>query len=268
MAVTLIAIALIAAMACGGGDDRAEGTPGALSGGITVFAASSLTAAFEDAGAAFGAAHPGTSVTFNFAGSPALRAQLDQGAAADVLATADETNMRAALEAKLVADAGRVFARNRLVIAVPASNPAGIASPADLARGGVKLVLAAEGVPVGDYARESLARMEADPAYGAGFRGRALANVRSNEPNVKAVIAKVQLGEADAGIVYQTDVTDEVRDAVKTIEIPDAFNVIAAYPVAVTAHARRVDVARAFIEYLLSSEGQAILKDHGFLGAE
>lgn len=239
-----------------------------LSGDLTVFAAASLTAAFEDAGAAFEAANPGVEVTFNFGGSPALRTQLEQGAAADVLAVADTKNMQAAIDKDLVADGGTMFTRNRLVIAVPADNPGGITSPAELAKGGLKIVLAQEDVPVGAYARESLGKLEADASYGAGFRDRVLANVVSNEPNVKAVVTKVQLGEADAGIVYATDITAGIEADVTSVEIPEQFNVIAEYPVAVTTNASERDIAQAFIAFLLSGDGQDILAKQGFIGVE
>ena len=234
-------------------------------GTLRVFAAASLTDAFGEIATAFSAAHPGVDVTYNFGGSPTLRTQLEQGARADVLAVADQATMQAALDKQLVIDRGTTFANNRLVIIVPASNPAKITTPADLARPGVKLVLALAGVPAGTYARQSLAKMELDPAFGAGFEDHVLANVVSEEPNVKAVVTKVQLGEADAGIVYVTDVTPGVVADVGTITLPDAYNVTAAYPIAVTRDAARPDIADAFIRFVLSTEGQAILRKYAFL---
>jgi molybdate transport system substrate-binding protein len=244
-----------------------ESTAGqsSLSGDLTVFAASSLTDAFTEIGDAFSTANPDASVEFNFAGSPALRTQLAEGAAADVLATADQTNMDTALQDGLVVDPGTVFARNRLAVIVPADNPAGIESPFDLDEDGIRLVLAGEDVPVGNYARQSLDLMEADPQDGAGFSDAVLENLVSEEPNVKAVVTKVQLGEADAGIVYVTDVTPDVASDITLIEIPDAVNVIAQYPIAVTADAGAAGLAQAFIDFVLSDAGQSILQEYGFL---
>jgi molybdate transport system substrate-binding protein len=207
-------------------------------------------------------------VTFNFAGSPALRTQLAEGAAADVLAVADEGNMSQALDAGLVVDAGEPFARNKLTIIVPADNPAGVESYLDLADDGLRLVLAAEEVPVGKYARQSIEKMAAVPDAPAGFQDAVLGNVVSNEPNVRSVVTKVQLGEADAGVVYVTDVTADVAQEVTAVEIPDDLNVIALYPVAVTSEAAEPDVAAAFIDFILSDEGQAILQERSFLSVE
>ncbi len=241
----------------------ASGTP-AVSGGITVFAASSLTEAFEKIAGGFEAANPRASVTFSFGGSPTLVTQLDQGAPADVLATADEPNMQNAVEKGLISGEPSTFARNKLTIIVPKSNPGGITSPKDLAKSGLKLVLAQASVPVGNYARQALEKFDADPSYGPDFSGKALKNLVSEEANVKAVVAKVQLGEADAGIVYVTDVTAEVSGDITQIAIPDQYNVIGSYPIAVAKDASNKDVARAFIEYVLSDAGQAVLAEYGF----
>jgi molybdate transport system substrate-binding protein len=282
----IIGLALLSALlaaACGG--DSASKTPTAAStiaspaakattaptvatlpaGKITVYAASSLTDAFKEEAIAFQAAHPGVSVEFNFAGSPTLRTQLEQGATADLLATADTANMQTAVDQKLVNDLGSQFVKNRLAIIVPKSNPGGVTGPADLAKPGLKLVLALSTVPVGKYAHDALTKMAADPSFGAGFDTKVLANLVSEEPNVKAIVTKIQLGEADAGIVYVTDVTPGIAADVKVIDIPDAYNVIASYPIAVTKGASQPKIAQAFIDYLLSAEGQATLKKYGFI---
>ncbi len=272
------AIAGVMMAACGGNGGSsapsnadatgtAGGTPG-LSGSITVYAASSLTAALYKEAAAFQQAHPDMRVNFNFGGSPTLVTQLDQGAPGDVLATADEKNMKAASDKGLVTGDVKVFAKNRLVIAVPKDNPGNVRTPADLAKRGLKIVLAQEGVPVGDYARQSLSKMEADPAYGAGFRDNVLKNVVSEESNVKAVVSKVQLGEADAGIVYKTDISAGVGIDVTTIDIPDQFNIIASYPMAVTTKAGNPSLAAEFIQFVLSKDGQQILAESGFMEAQ
>lgn len=257
LALACVVAALTAS--CGGGGGSRN---------VTVFAAASLTGAFGDAAHAFEASHSGVNVRFSFAGSPTLRTQLEQGARADLLATADEPNMQAALQQGVVRDTGATFARNRLAIIRPNPNPGAVSTPRDLAKSGLRLVLAASDVPVGRYARESLAKMAADPSFPAGFSARALANVVSEEPNVKAVLAAVQLGEADAGIVYATDLTPEIARDVNAIEIPDAYNVVASYPIAITTGAAEPKLAQEFIEFLLSDEGQAILKRYGFIGVK
>lgn len=242
--------------------DVAETPP--VEGEIVVFAAASLTDAFEDIADAFEAEHPGTYVTLNFGGSPALRTQIQEGASADIYAPADIANMEQALQGDLVVDTGRAFARNRLGVIVPADNPAGITAIEDLGNEGVQLVLAASDVPVGRYARESIEKMQADGSFGEDFVRRVTRNIVSEEPNVKAVVTKVQLGEADAGIVYVTDVTADIAKDVSLIVIPDNFNAIAEYPIAVTTSAENTAGAEAFIEFVLTEKGQAILEQNGF----
>jgi molybdate transport system substrate-binding protein len=249
-----------------------EATPAAVvplpfpeqGGELTVFAAASLTAAFEAIAADLQAANPELTFTFNFAGSQALVTQLTEGAEADVFASANRAQLDNAVEAGVIAGEPVVFVKNRLAIVVPADNPAGIAGLADLADDDVDLVLAAPEVPVGRYAREAACQAAADPAtYGEDFLACFAGNIVSNEDNVKAVLAKVQLGEADAGIVYTTDVTPDVAGDVLVIEIPDAVNVIAEYPIAPVTGGN-AELAAAFITYLLGPEGQATLAGFGF----
>ena len=236
-----------------------------IQGQLTVFTAASLTEAFKEMGDNIEQANPGTKVTFNFAGSPTLRTQLAQGARADVFASADEPNIQGAQKEGTIASEPRLFVRNQLVAIVPAANPAQVMRLQDLAKPGVKLVLTNKEVPVGNYSRQALAKMSQDVAFGSEFATRVLANLVSEETNVKQVVAKVQLGEADAGIVYSSDVTPAVRGAVQVLAIPDAFNVIAHYPIAVVRDAPNAAGAHAFIDYVLSPAGQAILTKHGFL---
>ena len=257
-------------VACGApglaeGSTPATGSPPPATGRLTVFAAASLTDAFNDLGKSFAATPSGAQVRFSYAGSPTLRTQLAQGARADLFASADEPNMQGAQQDGTIASAPTIFVSNRLVVIVPKSNPAGITTLQDLGRPGVKLVLAAPNVPVGNYARQSLTRMGGDPSFGAGFTQHALANVVSNETDVKQVVAKVQLGEADAGIVYSSDVTVAVRPQVTVIAIPDQYNVVARYPIAVVKGSGNPAAARAFIDYLLSPVGQATLERYGFI---
>jgi molybdate transport system substrate-binding protein len=234
---------------------------------ITVFAAASLADAFGELGRLFEAAHPGTTVQFNFAGSQQLVAQLEQGAAADVLAAADTRSMSRATEAGLVAGEPAIFAGNRLVLIVPRANPARIGRLQDLARSGTKLVMAAEVVPAGKYGRDVLKRLTGAPGFPPEYDRRVLANVVSQEENVKGVVAKVQLGEADAGLVYQSDVTPAVARPVRAFEIADPYNVMARYPIAVLKGARNPEAARQFVDLVSSDEGQRILGRHGFLPA-
>jgi molybdate transport system substrate-binding protein len=233
-------------------------------GNLTVFAAASLTDAFNTMGKDLEAAHPGLKITFNFAGSQQLVTQLTEGASADVFASANNAQMQAAVDGGVIVGAPQTFVENRLAIIVPKDNPAGVQSPADLAKKGLKLDLAAPAVPVGKYARVSICQMGADTAtYGQGFVQKVAANIVSEENNVKAVVTKIQLGEADAGIVYTTDVTKEVAGQVKLIEIPQPVNVVATYPVA-AVKGGNTQLAQAFISYLLGPDGQATLKQFGF----
>jgi molybdate transport system substrate-binding protein len=236
-----------------------------IQGQLTIFTAASLTEAFKEMGDNIEQANPGTKVTFNFAGSPTLRTQLAQGARADVFASADEPNMQGAQKEGTIASEPRLFVRNQLVAIVPAANPAQVMRLQDLAKPGVKLVLTNKEVPVGNYSRQALTKMSQDAAFGSEFATRVLANLVSEETNVRQVVAKVQLGEADAGIVYSSDVTPAVRGAVQVLAIPEPFNVIAQYPIAVVRDAPNAAGARAFIDYVLSPAGQAILTKHGFL---
>lgn len=258
-------LSLTAGLACN--DDAeplttAPGSGGSLSGTITVFAAASLTDAFTAAGESFEAAHPGTKVRFNFAASSALATQLNEGAPADVFASADETQMRAVADKGNVEDA-RTFAINTPVVVVPSGSDR-VSTFSDLAKPNIRLLLAAPEVPIGRYGRQILANASAaDGGISSDFATRALATLASNEPNVRSVLAKVQLGEADAGIVYTTDLR-AASGEVRAIDIPGRYNVVARYPIAVTRDSARSDVARAFVDYILSMEGQALMHQFGF----
>jgi molybdate transport system substrate-binding protein len=238
-----------------------------IQGELTIFTAASLTDAFKEMAAHIEHANPGTRLTFNFAGSPTLRTQLVQGARADVFASADEPNMDGAAKNGTISGEPRICARNLLVVVVPADNPAGIKVLPDLSKPKIKLVLANKAVPAGYYARQVLEKMSQDSAFGHDFGRRVLSNLVSEETNVKQVVSKVQLGEADVGIVYSTDVTPAIRSAVTVIDIPQELNVITKYPIAVVEGTRNASAARAFIDYVLSAAGQAILERHGFLVA-
>ncbi|MGW7457504.1 molybdate ABC transporter substrate-binding protein [Streptomyces sp. NPDC054797] len=242
----LTAALLVPLAACGDG----EAKPAAEARGahLTVLAASSLTDAFKAAGAAYEKAHPGTRITFSFAGSQELAAQVKQGAPADALVTADTRTMDG-----LRAETGdaTVIAKNRLVIAAGKGNPFRIDELGDLADPGIKVVLAAPEVPVGRYGRQILdaQKIEVKPV--------------SQEPNVRAVLAKVELGEADAGLVYKTD-SAKSGDKVATVEIPDSQNAVASYPAAALRQSRHGEAAAAFVAWLSGPEAQKILQDAGF----
>lgn len=227
---------------------------------LTVFAAASLTESFKEIGAAFEKENPDVIVTFNFGGSQTLRAQLEQGAAADVFASADQRQMDLAIAAGVIAKSGRkVFATNQLVMITPKNNPAKIQTLADLARPNIKIALAAEAVPVGVYTREALTKIE--KSIGANYKDKVLKNVVSNEDNVKQVMAKVQLGEVDAGIVYRSDVV--TASPINIVPIPDDLNMVAQYPVAPLVQSPQKELAEKFIAYLLSTSGQTLLKKWG-----
>ncbi len=241
------------------GSTGATGSTAAEEHELVVSAASSLTAAFTDIGTAFQDANPGTAVTFNFGPSDGLAGQINEGAPVDVFASASPTWMDSVQDEGPGVTGRADFARNRLAIIVPIDNPAGIEDINDLTEDGVKLVVAAEGVPAGDYARQIFEN--------SGITDAAMANVVSNEEDVKAVITKVLSGEADAGIGYVTDVTPDVADQITLIKIPDHINVIATYPIAVVNGTAEPDLAQAFVDYVLD-DGQQILAGYGFLPAD
>ncbi|MFF8844895.1 molybdate ABC transporter substrate-binding protein [Streptomyces sp. NPDC015127] len=252
-AVAVAAVALIAPLAaCGseGGDRQDTGASGSGSdaprAALTVLAASSLTDVFTKAGAAYEKAHPGTEITFSFAGSQELAAQVRQGAPADVLVTADTRTMDGLGDET---DSPVIIARNRLVIATGEGNPEKIAELRDLADPDVEVVLAAPEVPVGRYSRQIL------------DAGKVVVRPVSEEPNVRAVLSKVELGEADAGLVYKTDAA---TGKVDTVEIPDAQNAIARYPAATLQSSRHADAADAFVKWLAAPEAQKLFRDAGF----
>jgi molybdate transport system substrate-binding protein len=239
--------------ACGSGGGSANGS-GAIE--LTVFAASSLTAAFTQIGSDFEAANPGTTVTFNFGSSGDLAASIESEGTADVFASASGTTMDEVSDN--VGVSGRAdFVQNKLIVITPTDNPAGITSLHDLAKAGTQVVLAAAGVPVGDYARQTLET--------AGIEKAVLTNVVSNEEDDASVVAKITSGEADAAIVYLSDVTSAIASQVTAVQIPDAENVIATYPIAVVMGTDHADAADVFVDFVTGSRGRGTLADFGFL---
>ena len=269
--VVALGLVTVLAAACGGNATPASTATAAattpavppLAGKISVFAASPLTEAFKTIAADFQKANPGVTVEFNFAASSALATQIDQAAPADVFASADTANMTKLTDKSQIDGAPVTFAKNLPVIVIPADNKAGIASPKDLSKAGVKLVLAGPDVPIGNYARQIIDKLAATPEYGAAYKDATLKNLVSNEQNVRAVLTKIELGEADAGIVYKTDALVS-KEKVKTVAIPDAANVIAVYPIGVVKTTKNKDAAAAFIKFVTSAQGQAALKAAGF----
>lgn len=232
---------------------------------LDVWAAASLNAPFTELAQTFEAAHPGVKVTLNFGGSQQLAQQINEGAPVDVFASANRKQMDVVVEGgRIAADSPVNFVTNRLVVVLPADNPAGLNSLKDLAMPGLKLVLAAAEVPVGAYSLEFLDTAAQDAAFPPGFKEAVLANVVSYEQNVKSVLQKVALGEADAGIVYSSDVSGADAARVSQVDIPDALNVIASYPIAPLADSAHPELAKQFIAWVLSSEGQAVLARYGF----
>ncbi|MFH8712491.1 molybdate ABC transporter substrate-binding protein [Streptomyces zaomyceticus] len=255
-AAALTAALLVPLAACGNDDTKKEtagstgsgSASGAPAARLTVLAAASLTDVFRTAGAAYERSHPGTKITFSFAGSQELVAQVAQGSPADALVTADTKSM-----AKVKADTGTptVIARNRLVIATGEGNPFKVDELKDLADTELKVVLAAPEVPAGKYSKKVLDAQ------------KITVKAVSQEPNVRAVLSKVELGEADAGLVYRTD-AESAKDKVDTVEIPDAQNAIAEYPAATIKDSENAEAAAAFVTWLSSPEAQKILQDAGF----
>jgi molybdate transport system substrate-binding protein len=230
---------------------------------ITVFAAASLDRPFTIMGEAWAAQHPGSTLTFSFDASSSLRTQIEQGAPVDVFASADVMNPQALIDECLAPAPIRVFASNHLVIVVPTANPAGIASPIDLAKPGVRIVAAGDDVPITRYAEQVIANLAAQPDAAPGYADAVHANIVSREDNVGHVLAKVELGEGDAGIVYVSDAT--AAAGVTPIDIPAEANVLARYGAVEVASTSQPSTSTAFLGYLTGPEAQAILAQYGFL---
>lgn len=233
---------------------------------LTVFAAASLVDAFKSLKTSFEAAHPDVKVTYNFAGSQQLRAQVEQGATPDVFASANLDEIKALAAKQYVDEAqSKIFARNKLVVAVNAQSDHPVKTPKDLTTPGLKLVLADASVPVGKYTVKYLDAASKDPAFGAGYKDAVLKNVVSYETNVRAVLTKVTLGEADAGVVYASDAQSVEAGKIFAISLPATLSQIAQYPIAPLVKAPNKELAKAFVDFILSAEGQKVLAKYGFL---
>lgn len=235
---------------------------------LTVLAAASLTESFTELGKLFETQNPRVKVVFSYAGSQQLAQQLDQGVDVDVFASASTKYMDAAVASKRVnKEDARTFVQNRLVVIFPKDNPAGLKTLKDLAKSGLKLDLADKTVPVGQYTLDFLDKAVKDPGFDPQFKDNVLKNVVSYEANVKAVVTKVSLGEADAGIVYVTDITADAAAKIGKLDIPDALNTVATYPIAPISNSKNPDLAKAFVALVLSPEGQTLLAKYGFIPA-
>jgi molybdate transport system substrate-binding protein len=252
--IALLLVALILG-ACASSPDSTSGTR-TKNTDVTVFAASSLTEAFTKLGSVFEKRDPGSSVRFNFAASDTLATQITQGGPADVFAAAGADPMATVTHASVAAGHPTVFASNRLVIITPKDSGMHITDPHDLGVRGIKLVLTTPGVPAGDYARQVLDNL--------GIRKQALSNVVSNEVDDKSVVSKVLLGDADAGIVYITDLTPDVASKLQVVHIAKADNVIARYPIVTLTGGSGPAAGKRFVDLVLSPSGQKVLRGFGF----
>jgi molybdate transport system substrate-binding protein len=230
---------------------------------LTIFAAASLSGVLDKAKAAYEASNPGTTLTISMDSSSALETQIEQGAPADIFLAADTTNPKKLVDGGLAAGEAVAFAGNKLTIVVPTDDPGGIATPADLAKQGVKVVAAGDEVPITKYAKQLVENLAKQSGYPADFEAAYTANVVSKEDNVKAVIAKIELGEGDAGIVYVTDAKASTK--VKTVDVPDDANVPATYAGVVVKASGHAEAAQNFLGWLASPDGQAVFGTFGFL---
>jgi molybdate transport system substrate-binding protein len=260
---TLLLVAVVAVTLVGCGGSSAGGGAGEQeSDTLRVFAATSLTDAFGELAKTFEEDNPGVEVRLSLESSTTLLAQIQQGAPADVYGSSAEEEMDKAVKDGLVAGEPKIFAKNREVIMVPEENPANIRSLRDLARPSVKLVLTEEGVPSTDYAIEILGK--ANARYGSGFKEDVLSNVVSQEANVRAAVDRVAHGDYDGTFSYASDYTPDIRERVKVIEIPEDLNIVATYPVAALKGAESPELAREWVDLVVSAEGQRVLKKWGF----
>jgi molybdate transport system substrate-binding protein len=230
---------------------------------LTIFGAASLGGALEALTSAYESDHPDTSITLSTDSSAALATQIEQGAPADVFLSADRSNAQRLTDEGLTSGLAIDFAGNDLAIVVPTGNPGRVRSPADLSRPGLKIIAAGDAVPITGYAMELVDHLAREPGYPTDFSARYRANIVSKEDNVRAVLAKIELGEGDAGIVYRTDAAGS--DAVESIAIPEAANVAATYTGVVIAASPRQAAARMFLDWLTGADGQAILARFGFV---
>ena len=260
----LVALCMLLA-SCGSssssGSTTPTSTPTPAPVTLNVFAAASLTAAFGEIKTKYEAANPNVTITYNFAGSNTLATQITNGAPADVFASADTKNMQ---KVSTLVNTPQTFAKNKVVVIVPANNPGNIKTLHDLANKGVKIAVANSSVPVGNYTLQVLSKMGQSSEYGPAYESAVKANFVTQETSVSGVIQKVELGEVDAGFVYVSDAFS-AGGKVSSIDIPDQNNVVATYPIATVKASTHPTQADAFVQYVLSADGQAILAKYHFI---
>lgn len=269
--MSLLVVAFVGACTTGGTSATVATSgpsvrPAAASGAtvdLTIFAAASLAGVLVEVKDAYEAGHRGSTLTISSDSSAALETQIEQGAPADVFLSADTTNPKKLVDGGFSAGDAVVFAGNKLTIVVPADNPAGVASPADLAKPGLKIVAAGDEVPITAYAKQLVANLAKEAGSPTDFQVKYDANVVSREDNVKAVIAKIEIGEGDAAIVYATDA--KASTGVKAIDVPERANVSATYAGVVIGASANPEAARAFLLWLSGPDGQAIMSTFGFI---
>jgi molybdate transport system substrate-binding protein len=270
--LSLVAILAVVLTACTGGVASPSATPATPAPTasasparveLTVFGAASLKAVLEKAKAAYETANPGTCVTISTDSSSALEMQIEQGAPTDVFLSADTTNPKKLVDKALADGAAVTFAGNKLTVIVPTANPAGITTPADLAKSGLKVIAAGDEVPITRYAKQLVDNLAKESGYPTDFAAKYTANIASKEDDVKAVVAKIELGEGDAGIVYVTDAKGSTQ--VTPIDIPATANVPATYAGVVVKASANLVAAKAFLDWFAGPDGQAILSVFGFL---
>ncbi len=238
-------------------------TPSRAPAALTIYGAASLKGVLDKVKTTYEAANPGSTLTISTDSSATLETQIEQGAPADVFFSADTTNPKKLVDKALAEGAAVTFAGNKLTIIVPPANPAGIKTPADLAKTGVKVIAAGDAVPITRYATQLVANLAKETGYPADFAAKYAANIASREDNVKAIVAKIELGEGDAGIVYVTDA--KASSKVATVDVPGTANVPATYAGVVVKASKNAAAAQAFLTWFAGPEGRAILGTFGFL---
>jgi molybdate transport system substrate-binding protein len=272
----LISVLVLAACTTGGGGapgpssppataapSASPAAPSAAAADLTIFGAASLGKVLEQVKGAYEAASPGSKLTISTDSSAALEMQIEQGAPADIFLSADTTNPKKLIDGGFADGDAIPFAGNKLTIITPQGNPAGLTSPFDLAKDGIRVVAAQDEVPISTYTKQVIEKLAGAEGAPADFAARYAANVVSKEENVSALRTKVELGEGDAGIVYVTDAAASHK--VDTIDIPDPQNVAATYAGVVVKASQDAEAAHAFLDWLSGTDGQAILEQFGFL---
>ncbi|HUV28485.1 MAG TPA: molybdate ABC transporter substrate-binding protein [Anaerolineales bacterium] len=233
---------------------------------LTIYAAASLTEAFSRLGEVFESSHPNVEVVISFAGSQQIAQQLSQGAPGDLFASANAKQMENVISAgRVMSGADQEFIQNQLMVILPGDNPGIIAGVRDLIKPGLRLILADKSTPVGLYSQKMLERANQQIGFGEDYKEKVLGNVVSYEENVRAVLTKITLGEADAGIVYVSDAAGAQGEDIRMIPIPEEINVTASYYIAPLRDSSEKDLGLDFIALVLSPEGQDILNGYGFM---